>query len=160
MKSDGSIWFTDPPFGILGWYEGHVATPELPTNVYRWDPKTRHIDAVITDHGRAFDQVEAGYDGPLYAEIGPRPFPVLVRAGSRLSQIRFRSGEARVPDLELRDIQRRMRLVSTPDPDIAGGVAVSVDLDGFVSETIGLDGIEDAFHKMERGEVLRSVVVL
>ncbi len=39
-KSDGSIWFTDPPFGILGFYEGHVATPELPTNVYRVDPQT------------------------------------------------------------------------------------------------------------------------
>jgi S-(hydroxymethyl)mycothiol dehydrogenase len=35
-----------------------------------------------------------------------------------------------------------------------------LDLDGFVSETIGLDAVEDAFHKMERGEVLRSVVVL
>ena len=35
-----------------------------------------------------------------------------------------------------------------------------LDLDGFVSETIGLDGVEEAFHKMERGEVLRSVVVL
>jgi S-(hydroxymethyl)mycothiol dehydrogenase len=34
-----------------------------------------------------------------------------------------------------------------------------LDLDGFVSETIGLDGVEEAFHKMERGEVLRSVVV-
>jgi S-(hydroxymethyl)mycothiol dehydrogenase len=33
-----------------------------------------------------------------------------------------------------------------------------LDLDGFVSETIGIDGVEDAFHKMERGEVLRSVV--
>ncbi len=32
-RSDGSIWFTDPPFGILGFYEGHVAKPELPTNV-------------------------------------------------------------------------------------------------------------------------------
>ena len=38
-KSDGSVWFTDPPFGILGYYEGHRAEPELPTNVYRWDPK-------------------------------------------------------------------------------------------------------------------------
>ena len=37
VKSDDSIWFTDPPFGILGNYEGHVATPELPTNVYRVD---------------------------------------------------------------------------------------------------------------------------
>ena len=35
-----------------------------------------------------------------------------------------------------------------------------LDLERFVSETIGLDDIEDAFHKMERGEVLRSVVVL
>src|SRR6266436_202127 len=35
VKSDDSIWFTDPPFGILGNYEGHVARPELPTNVYR-----------------------------------------------------------------------------------------------------------------------------
>ena len=34
------------------------------------------------------------------------------------------------------------------------------DLDRFVSETIALDAVEDAFHKMERGEVLRSVVVL
>ena len=37
MKSDGSIWFTDPTFGILGWYEGTKATPESPMNVYRVD---------------------------------------------------------------------------------------------------------------------------
>ena len=36
-KSDGSIWFTDPSFGILSWYEGAIAEPELPTNVYRID---------------------------------------------------------------------------------------------------------------------------
>ncbi|TAK41319.1 MAG: SMP-30/gluconolactonase/LRE family protein [Betaproteobacteria bacterium] len=36
-KSDGSIWFTDPSFGILGWYEGAKAEPELPTGVYRID---------------------------------------------------------------------------------------------------------------------------
>jgi sugar lactone lactonase YvrE len=41
VKSDDSIWFTDPPFGILGNYEGHVATSELPTNVYRFDPNAR-----------------------------------------------------------------------------------------------------------------------
>jgi gluconolactonase len=37
-KSDGSIWFTDPSFGIMGWYEGGKAEPALPTNVYRVDP--------------------------------------------------------------------------------------------------------------------------
>ena len=51
-RSDGSIWFTDPPFGILGYYEGHVAKPELPTNVYRWDPKTKEITAVVEDINR------------------------------------------------------------------------------------------------------------
>ena len=39
VKSDGSIWFTDPPFGLLGYYEGYKAEPEGPiTNVYRVDP--------------------------------------------------------------------------------------------------------------------------
>ena len=52
VKSDGSIWFTDPPFGILGYYEGHVATPELPTNVYRLDPKTGRATVVAGDVNR------------------------------------------------------------------------------------------------------------
>jgi gluconolactonase len=49
VKSDGSIWFTDPPFGILGNYEGHVALPELPTNVYRLDPRTGRATVVVGD---------------------------------------------------------------------------------------------------------------
>jgi len=47
---------------------------------------------VITDSCSAFDTIEDGYKGPLYAEICPQTFPVLVRTGSRLSQIRFREG--------------------------------------------------------------------
>lgn len=47
---------------------------------------------VIADGAQAFDKVEAGYEGLLYAEICPQTFPVLVRTGSRLSQIRFRAG--------------------------------------------------------------------
>jgi gluconolactonase len=52
VKSDDSIWFTDPPFGILGNYEGHVATPELPTNVYRFDPKTGRATVATGDVNR------------------------------------------------------------------------------------------------------------
>jgi len=52
VKSDDSIWFTDPPFGILGNYEGHVATPELPTNVYRLDPKSGRATVVAGDINR------------------------------------------------------------------------------------------------------------
>jgi gluconolactonase len=62
VKSDGSIWFTDPSFGILSHYEGHKATPELPTNVYRVDPSTGEIAVVIEDilmpNGLAFSPDE------------------------------------------------------------------------------------------------------
>ena len=46
VKSDGSIWFTDPRFGILGNYEGDIAEPELPMNVYRVDGKTGAVTVV------------------------------------------------------------------------------------------------------------------
>jgi len=46
VKSDGSIWFTDPRFGILSNYEGEIAEPELPTNVYRVDGKTGAVTVV------------------------------------------------------------------------------------------------------------------
>jgi len=49
VKSDGSIWFTDPPFGIAGFYEGHKATPELPQNVYRLDPESRKLSVMLGD---------------------------------------------------------------------------------------------------------------
>jgi gluconolactonase len=51
-KSDGSIWFTDPPFGVLGFYEGHMAKPELPTNVYRVDPGNSQLTVVAGDVNR------------------------------------------------------------------------------------------------------------
>jgi gluconolactonase len=49
VKSDDSVWFTDPPFGVLGNYEGHVAPVELPTNVYRLDPRTGQATVVTGD---------------------------------------------------------------------------------------------------------------
>ncbi len=51
---------------------------------------------LIADGISAFDKLPQGYDGPLYAEIAPRTFPVLVRPGDRLCQIRFRSGPAKI----------------------------------------------------------------
>ncbi len=61
VKSDDSVWFTDPPFGILSNYEGHVAPVELPTNVYRVGRDGR-ATAVIGDiprpNGLAFSPDE------------------------------------------------------------------------------------------------------
>ncbi|MFD4836583.1 SMP-30/gluconolactonase/LRE family protein [Achromobacter sp. NPDC058515] len=49
VKSDDSIWFSDPVFGILNDYEGFKTPPELPTCVYRVDPGSGRIDAVVED---------------------------------------------------------------------------------------------------------------
>jgi dCTP deaminase len=93
---------------------------------------------VIADRARAFDQIEPGYAGPLYAEISPRTFPVLVRQGSRLSQIRFRRGQATLDAAALAALHARTPLVDGGAADLASGVAVSVDLsDARVAGTVG-----------------------
>ena len=62
VKRDGSIWFTDPQFGILGYYEGHLDTPELPMNVYRVDGQTGEAavvaDGIMAPNGLAFSPDE------------------------------------------------------------------------------------------------------
>jgi dCTP deaminase len=85
---------------------------------------------VITDRARGFDRIEAGYHGPLYAEISPKTFPVLVREGSRLSQLRLRRGHAELSADELAALHARERLVDAEDADFEGGISVSVDLRG------------------------------
>ncbi|MFV2003151.1 MAG: 2'-deoxycytidine 5'-triphosphate deaminase, partial [Paracoccaceae bacterium] len=85
------------------------------------------LTRTITDGGVEFDRIPAGYTGPLYAEICPRSFSVLVRAGMRLNQIRFRNGQAVLSDDELRQRHKKSALVSGT-PLISGGLGFSVDL--------------------------------
>ena len=99
-----------------------AANPKSSTG--RLDVFTR----VIADETRGFDHISAGYHGPLYAEISPRTFPVLVREGSRLSQIRFRRGNALLDAETLRALHGRERLVDDDDADVSEGIAVGVDL--------------------------------
>jgi dCTP deaminase len=91
---------------------------------------------VIVDRAQEFDAVDAGYQGPLYAEISPRTFPVLVRTGTRLSQLRPRRGEVRLSDAELHGLHARERLVTSAEPSIQDGVAISVDLAGFGTDRL------------------------
>ncbi len=62
VKSDGSIWFTDPMFGILGYYEGYLAPSELAMNVYRVDGRTGKVtivaDGIVAPNGLAFSPDE------------------------------------------------------------------------------------------------------
>jgi dCTP deaminase len=99
-----------------------AANPKSSTG--RLDVFTR----VIADETRGFDRIKPGYHGPLYAEISPRTFPVLVREGSRLSQVRFRHGNALLDAEALRALHARERLVDDDDADVSEGIAVSVDL--------------------------------
>src|SRR5258707_6078994 len=101
-----------------------AANPKSSTG--RLDVFTR----VIADKTRGFDSIRAGYHGPLYAEISPKTFPILVREGSRLSQIRFRRGHAILGADALSDLHARERLVDADDADFDGGISVGVDLAG------------------------------
>ncbi|SEA79076.1 dCTP deaminase [Rubrimonas cliftonensis] len=82
---------------------------------------------VIADRGVEFDRVPQGYAGPLYAEISPRTFSVLARAGDRLTQLRLRRGAAGLDDAEHAAIHAALGLVDG-EALIDGGVGFSVDL--------------------------------
>jgi len=73
----------------------------------RANPKssTGRVDVfvrLLTDHGAAFDDVAEGYGGPIYMEIAPQTFSILVRTGTRLNQLRLKRGEP--PKLDLRSV--------------------------------------------------------
>ncbi len=85
------------------------------------------LTRLITDGGAEFDRIPAGYSGPLYAEICPRSFSVLVRPGMRLNQIRFRAGHVELSDAELKALHAQSPLVNG-DPLIQEGLGFSVDL--------------------------------
>jgi dCTP deaminase len=100
-----------------------IANPKSSTG--RLDVFTR----LITDRAQGFDRVEPGYHGPLYAEISPRTFPILVRKGSRLNQLRVRRGSPQFTDTQLKRLHGETPLVEG-DADIDNGLALSVDLKG------------------------------
>ena len=79
------------------------ATANPKSSTGRLDVFTR----LITDGAVEFEAVAAGYNGPLYAEISPRTFSVMVRKGSRLSQLRLRRGMQILDDAGHADLQER-----------------------------------------------------
>jgi len=100
-----------------------IANPKSSTG--RLDVFTR----LITDHAQAFDRVNENYHGPLYAEISPRTFPILVRKGSRLNQLRLRHGSPQFTDTQLKRLHDEVGLVDGK-ADIEGGLALTADLSG------------------------------
>lgn len=122
----------------------------LPPDVRgRSNPKstTGRLDVftrVITDRAPRFDEIAAGYHGPLYLEVSPQSFPVRVHAGGSLNQLRLVVGEPAVSDDALRELYRDSPFLYDDDDRpvpldrvvFNGGLGMGVDLSGRTTDGI------------------------
>jgi gluconolactonase len=123
-KSDGSIWFTDPPFGVLGYYEGRVATPELPTHVYRADAQSGKLAVVAADLNRPNGLAFSPDEKILYvveAGVSPRVIHAYDVDGAQLA--------------------RKRKLIDA-GPGTPDGLRVDVDGNLWVGWGMGEDGLD------------------
>ncbi|MDB6176516.1 2'-deoxycytidine 5'-triphosphate deaminase [Paracoccus sp. Z330] len=117
----------------------HLSLPAGLTAVANAKSSTGRLDLLtrlVTDDGTEFDRLPDGYSGPLYAEICPRSFSVLVRPGMRLNQLRLRRGQAVLDDGELRALNAREPLVEG-QALIDNGLGFSVDLRPLRDDLVG-----------------------
>ena len=114
---------------------------KLPENISgKANPKstTGRLDIftrLITDYSTEFDRVVAGYKGKLYAEVVSRTFTVAIRAGMRLSQLRFVHGSPRSGDQTIRNLDKEEPLVYVNEegpvrPLVERGLRITVNLEG------------------------------
>jgi dCTP deaminase len=116
----------------LKWRTWGTTNPK--SSIGRIDVFTR----VITDHGTEFDRVQPNYEGPLYAEISPRTFSILVRKGSRLNQLRIKKGNPAPSDSAAWQLSEEYgRLAGEASrEDIKNGVPLRVDTVGGGSDRV------------------------
>jgi dCTP deaminase len=145
LRGDGAILETNRPYLIPLVEQLHLppfvrgrANPKSSTG--RLDVFTR----VITDRSFRFDEVAAGYDGPLYLEVVPLSFAVRVRQGLTLNQLRLMVGHSLLSDAELRGVHAETPLLfragsAVPDAELqtANGLFLSLDLGGGEDERVG-----------------------
>ncbi|WP_338548222.1 2'-deoxycytidine 5'-triphosphate deaminase [Roseovarius phycicola] len=112
--------------------QGMTAAASAKSSIGRIDLMTR----IITDQGIEFDRVQDGYDGPLFAELCPQSFSVVVQPGQLLTQIIFRQGKTMLSDDELRAVHLDTPIVSG-DPVISDGLGFSVDLQPSEGNLVG-----------------------
>jgi dCTP deaminase len=145
LRGDGAVLETNRPYLIPLAERLHLpaflrgrANPKSSTG--RLDVFTR----VITDRSFRFDEVDAGYDGPLYLEVVPLSFAVRVRQGLALNQLRLMVGRSMLSDSELGDLHRRDPLLfrggrpaTEPEFATADGLFLSLDLRGDAERRVG-----------------------
>ena len=102
-----------------------LANPK--SSVGRLDIFTR----LITNHSGEFDRVQAGYRGPLYAEVAPLTFSVVVRKGDRLSQLRLKHGSPTLGEPGLADLHTKPAQQQPSDEQpVRGALPITVDTRG------------------------------
>lgn len=106
--------------------QGLTATANPKSSTGRIDVFVR----LLTESHEGYERVPAGYRGKLYLEICPRTFPIIVRRGSSLNQLRIRDGMTDLSDDEL-------RIVLGPKSHVAEGLNLSVDLSSDLGEIAG-----------------------
>lgn len=126
--SDGAVLekgcvYVVPLMESLDLPRGMTAAASAKSSIGRLDLLTR----IITDDGVEFDRVPDGYSGPIYVEICPRSFSVLVRPGLMLNQIIFRQGKTLMDDTELTALHAQTPIVDGTAV-ISDGLGFSVDL--------------------------------
>ena len=104
------------------------ATANPKSSTGRLDIFTR----LITDYATEFENIPLGYSGPLYIEISPRTFSVLLKENVCLNQIRFKFGMKTLNDEETKSLQKREGLIkgALGELNIKDGVPLSVNLAG------------------------------
>ncbi len=116
------------PGDVLG-----IASPK--SSIGRLDVLVR----LVTDRGSAFDRIEAGYRGRLFVEIAPQTFSIVVRRGSRLTQLRFQRGRPVMPASEVQSRYDRgdlLRVDGARLPLREAMVAVTADLNGCGADAV------------------------
>lgn len=109
---------------------GGKANPKSTTG--RLDIFTR----LMTEGESTFEVVREGYSGGLYVEIVPRTFPIVVKAGTKLNQLRFFRGNPQSDDEQLRRLAKKRQLIyyetgeGPGGPVIREGLRISIDLGG------------------------------
>ena len=141
VKSDGSIWFSDPHYGIKTDYEGYKSEQELPCSVYRIDPANGAIEAVITDM--------AGPNGLAFSPDESRLY--VADTGAMFDADAAR--HIRVFDIGSDGQPENGRVFHTIDPGAADGIRVDSDANVWSSAADGVHCISP------EGELLGKILV-
>ena len=153
LRGDGAVLETNRPYLVplkerLALPPGVRAKANPKSSTGRVDVFTR----VITDHCFRFDEVAAGYRGPLYLEIVPLSFAILVKQGLALNQLRLSVGKTQLSDEEIarfhQETHHLLLKAGVPVPAgelaLADGLFLSLDLRGDHDGRVGYQTKQNA----------------